>query len=164
MIAYGQTRTATLTHRSVRCAWTVCLGSWIVFLLSGMALAQDKKKDLTFDDVKFKMKKGEKFLDSMLTKEIRELDGQTVKIRGFIRPSLKQKGITKFVFVRDNKECCFGPGAMLYDCMLVIMEKGTSIDFTVRPITIEGTFYIKKFKGPDGKVWAIYRMRNAARL
>ena len=138
-------------------------GLMLVFL-AGAATAQNKVKDLTFDDVKFEMKKGQKFEDKMLTDEIKELDGKTVKIRGYIRPSLKQKGITKFVFVRDNKECCFGPGAMLYDCMLVMMEKGTSVKFTVRPITIQGTFYIKKFKGPDGKVWAIFRMKNVSKL
>ena len=125
--------------------------------------AQDKKetKDLTFDDFKFEMKKGERFQDAMLTEGIKSLDGTTIRVRGFIRPSLKQKGISKFVFVRDNQECCFGPGAMLYDCVLVQMAKDNDLVFTVRPITLEGTFYIKKFKGPDGKVWALFRMKNA---
>ena len=118
-------------------------------------------KDLTFDDLKFEMKKGERFKDSMLTQDILDLEGQVIRVRGFIRPSLKQKGIAKFVFVRDNQECCFGPGAMLYDCILVQVEKGKELDFTVRPITIEGKFYIKKFKGPDDKVWAIFRMKEA---
>ncbi len=164
MILKYQNRTSVPAQRMVRRLFGFGFCLIIAIAFSSPAVAQNKIKDLTFDDVKFEMKKGDKFQDDMLSDDITALNGKTVKIRGYIRPSLKQKGITKFVFVRDNKECCFGPGAMLYDCMLVMMEKGTSVNFTVRPITIQGTFYIKKFKGPDGKVWAIYRMKNVCKL
>ncbi|MEE2825693.1 MAG: hypothetical protein VYE64_03600, partial [Planctomycetota bacterium] len=67
------------------------------------------------------------------------------------------------VFVRDDKECCFGPGAAIFDCVLVQMEKENPTDFTVRPVTIEGKFYLKEYKGPDGNTWAIYRMKDGLR-
>jgi len=130
--------------------------------LSSSAQAQsDKVKDVTFDDFKFDMKLGQPFKEKMLTDDIKKLNKTKIRVRGFIRPSAKEKGISKFVFVRDNMECCFGPGAMLYDCVLVSMADDEEVDFTVRPITLEGTFVIKTFDGPDGKVWAVYRMRNA---
>ena len=135
----------------------------LLVVLPNPLAAQDAAKDLTFDDVKFEMEANDRFDDEMLTDQIKELDGTRIRIRGYIRPGVKNSGISKFVFVRDNQECCFGPGAMLYDCMLVKMEEGNSVDFTVRPITLEGTFYIKKFKGPDGKIWAIYRMKDTVR-
>ncbi len=119
-----------------------------------------KRLDLTFDDLIFKMEKGEPFRPSMLTKEINQIHKKKVSLSGYIRPSARQKGITKFVFVRDNKECCFGPGAALYDCVLVRLAEGQEAEYTVRPITIEGDFYMKEFKGPNGTVWAIYRMKN----
>ena len=62
------------------------------------------------------------------------------------------------MLVRDNMECCFGPGAALHDCIVVEMEKGATTDFTVRPVTVEGKFSIKQLDGPDGKTLAIYRL------
>ncbi len=117
--------------------------------------------NITFDDIKFDIEKGQAFERTMLTDAINAIDGKRVNLRGFIRPSTRQKGLTKFVFVRDNKECCFGPGAALYDCVLVQLTNGQKSDYTVRPVTIEGDFYLKEYKGPDGKVWAIYRMTNS---
>lgn len=116
--------------------------------------------DVTFDDIKFEMEKTEIFKREMLTDEINEMDGTRITLRGYIRPSTRQKGLKKFVFVRDNKECCFGPGAALFDCVLVKLAKGESSDFTVRPVSIEGDFYVKEYRGPDGRIWAVFRMKN----
>ncbi|HRX80104.1 MAG TPA: DUF3299 domain-containing protein, partial [Pirellulaceae bacterium] len=110
-----------------------------------------KTQDLTFDDIKFDIKKDAPFKREMLTEKIESLDGSVVKIRGYILPSFQQKGIKQFVLVRDNMECCFGPGAALYDCILVEMAPGKSASFTVRPVSVEGKFEVSEFIGPDGK-------------
>ena len=120
--------------------------------------SETKTKDLTFDDIKFDIKKDAPFKREMLTDKIEKLSGNSIKIRGYILPSFQQKGIKQFVLVRDNMECCFGPGAALYDCILVEMAPGKSASFTVRPVSVEGKFEISEFKGPDGKHLAIYRM------
>jgi len=57
--------------------------------------------DLTFDDVKFDLEPDEPFSADRLTDEIRQIDGQKIKIRGYIRPSFSQRGLKNFVFVRD---------------------------------------------------------------
>ena len=119
--------------------------------------ANDGEYDLSFDNLKFEMEKGDTFKRSMLTEKIKNYDGATVTLRGYIRPSFSQSGLKKFIFVRDNKECCFGPGAALYDCVLVTLAKGKETDYTVRPITIEGKFVVKEYER-HGQVWAIYRM------
>ena len=142
------------------CHWcfVIChlvLGS---LLIPTTSLAENGKvKEITFDDIKFDMKKGDPFERSMLTKKIEELDGQTVRIRGYMLPSFQQKGITQFVLVRDNLECCFGPGAALFDCVVVEL-KGTTATFTVKPIAVEGTFKIQEFKDPDGNHLAVYHL------
>ena len=117
-----------------------------------------KVKDLTFDDIKLNMKKGDSFQRSLLTEKIEKLHGTMVRIRGYILPSFQQKGITQFVLVRDNMECCFGPGAAIYDCILVEMAEGKSTAYTVRPVAVQGKFEINEFKGPDGKHLAIYKL------
>ncbi len=119
------------------------------------------KGDLNFDDIKFDIKKGGKFKRSMITKEIEELNKKTIQIRGYILPAsvFKQSGIEAFVLVRDNMQCCFGPGAALYDCIMVQMEKGKTAEFSTRPIAVKGKFEIKEFKYPDSDDhYAIYEL------
>lgn len=137
--------------------------SMLISVAAGTARGDDKKKpkrrqNITFDHIKFEMKKGTPFKRKMLTKKIEKLDGQLVTIRGYILPSFQQNGITQFVLVRDNMECCFGPGAALFDCILVEMVKGKSTSFTVRPVSVTGKFTVSEFKDPDGKHLAIYRL------
>jgi hypothetical protein len=64
------------------------------------------------------------------------------------------------VLVRDNQECCFGPGAALYDCILVEMVPGKTVEFSIWPVAVEGTFGIHEVKGPDGTHLAIYRIEG----
>jgi hypothetical protein len=117
--------------------------------------------ELTFDHLKFNIQAEQAFEVRQLTLDLLKLRGRTIKIRGFVRPSFKEKNITRFVFVRDNQECCFGPGALLYDCMLVNMAESQSVNFSTRPITLEGRFELKPFRGPDKRVWAIFELNDA---
>ena len=141
-----------------------CLVVLLLALSSSPLAAQQPNKTrlkaISFDDIKFEMKKKAPFKRSLLTKEIVALEDQLIKIRGYILPSFQQDGITRFVLVRDNMQCCFGPGAALYDCIVVEMESGKSTSFTVRPVTVEGVFTVHEYKGPDGKHLAIYHVRG----
>jgi hypothetical protein len=114
--------------------------------------------DKTFDDIKFAMEQGTAFRREMLTPEIEALAGQRIRIRGYILPTAQSRGIKQFVLVRDNQECCFGPGAALYDCILVGMLPGKTAEFSVRPVTVEGSFRIEVVAGPDELPLAIYRL------
>jgi hypothetical protein len=128
----------------------------------GSGLTDEEKKKVlprTFDDIKFEMEKGAPFERSLLTEDVKKLFGRKIRIRGYILPTAQQKGIEQFVLVRDNMECCFGPGAALFDCILVEMVKDKSTSFTVRPVLVEGTFELREIKGPDGKHLAIYGMK-----
>ena len=136
----------------------------LMIVIPTLLVDAELPENVTFDDVKFEFEKNEDFSRQILTDKINNFEGKRIKIRGFIRPSFKQTGIEKFILVRDNQECCFGPGAMIYDCMIVGLTRGTATEFTTRPITVEGDFYLKEFEGPDGKLWAIYRLRNATVL
>jgi len=132
-------------------------GALSLSIVAAQTKGDGKIKDLTFDDIKFDMKKGDPFERSLLGKKVEELSGQTIRIRGYMLPSFQQKGITQFVLVRDNMQCCFGPGAALCDCIMVDM-KGTSTTYTVKPIAVEGVFKIEEFADPDGNVLAIYHL------
>ena len=116
--------------------------------------------DLSFDDVKFEMEKTAAFDRSMITPTIEQYEGRSIRIRGYILPSFKQDGLTEFILVRDNMECCFGPGAALYDCIMIRMQPGKSTSFSVRPVTVEGKFRIEEWRDFDNVVRAIYHMEG----
>jgi hypothetical protein len=114
----------------------------------------------TFDDVKFEMSPDEPFRRELIGEKIEGLVGQRIRIRGYILPTSQSRGIKQFVLVRDNQQCCFGPGAALYDCILVSMRPGRTADFSIRPVAVEGTFNIDILPGDDGKPLAIYQLEG----
>lgn len=113
------------------------------------------KGEINFDDLKFDIEKDAPFDDSMLTKELKGLVGKKVKLRGYILPAtlFKEKNIEEFVLVRDNQECCFGPGAALFDCVVIKMVPPHTTDFVTRPVTVEGKFKIdtETYQYPGGQ-------------
>lgn len=115
-------------------------------------------RDITFDDIKLDMQKGEPFTRDRLTPRVTDLERQRVRIRGYILPSFQQSGLTQFVLVRDNQECCFGPGAALHDCVVVRMQPGRTADFSIRPVAVEGRLRVEELRGPDGRHLAIYAL------
>lgn len=143
---------------------TILLGIALVPMVGLIAHAAERRSggkvnDVTFDDVKLEMEKDDPYDSSLLTEKIKQLDGKEIRIRGYILPSFQQTGIKQFILVRDNMECCFGPGAMLHDCIVVEMVSPAETSFTVRPVSVEGKFSIREFKDPvNGKYLAIYHL------
>jgi hypothetical protein len=115
-------------------------------------------RDISFDDVKLDMQKGDPFTRDLLPDRVTALENGRVRIRGYILPSFQQTGLTQFVLVRDNLECCFGPGAALHDCMVVRMLPGKTADFSIRPVAVTGRFRVEELRGPDGRHLAIYAL------
>jgi hypothetical protein len=117
--------------------------------------------DLTFDDLKFDIEKGGKFEREMLPKKIEDYKGKKITIRGYILPTstFQREGIKVFVLVRDDKECCFGPMAAIYDCMRVELVGDAVASFTTRPITVEGEFDIKEWAVINGIPSAIFHLK-----
>jgi len=126
--------------------------------LAAVAVAADAAKEITFDDIKLEMQKGETYDSSKLTDKVRGFDGKPIKIRGYILPSFQQNGIKQFILVRDNMECCFGPGALLHDCVVVEMIAPATTSYSTRPVSVEGNFSIRELKAPDGTYLAIYHL------
>jgi hypothetical protein len=119
-----------------------------------------RPQNITFDKIKFEMEKGAPFKRTLITPEIEKLNGHNIRIRGYILPTsvLAETGVRFFVLVRDNQECCFGPGAMLYDCVMVYMNPGKTTNYTTGVVTVEGKFTIEVNADDDGKTLAIYRL------
>ncbi|MBM4020646.1 MAG: DUF3299 domain-containing protein [Planctomycetes bacterium] len=125
---------------------------------AGTAPPPAAPREITFDDIKLEMEKGAPFTRELLPKRVTALPGSAIRIRGYILPSFQQTGLTQFVLVRDNQECCFGPGAALHDCIVVRMRPGKTADFSIRPVAVAGTFRIDELRAPDGSHLAIYAL------
>jgi hypothetical protein len=125
---------------------------------TAVAARRQPIRNITFDTVKLNLNKGDPYHSDLLTPAVKQLDGSRVRIRGFILPPPQQTGLTRFVLVRDNLACCFGPGAAIYDSMIIQMKKDLSIDYTVQPIMVEGTFNIHEVHTPDGRCLSIYHL------
>lgn len=115
---------------------------------------------ITFDNLMFDMKPTDIFNASMLNDTVRSLFGKKIKLRGYIHPAsaLVEKGITQFVFVRDDQACCFGPGALLYDNVVVKMKPGKSTNYTLRPIAVEGVLSFQDTAKPGVQPLSIFQI------
>ena len=63
------------------------------------------------------------------------------------------------VLVRDDQECCFGPGALLHDCIIVDMTPPATVDCTVRLVMADGIFSTREVRF-DSQVSAIYHLEG----
>jgi hypothetical protein len=115
-------------------------------------------REISFDDIKLEMEKAAPFTRDLLPERVTALADTAIRIRGYILPSFQQTGLTQFVLVRDNQECCFGPGAALHDCVVVRMRPGKTAEFSIRPVAVAGTFKIDELRAPDGSHLAIYAL------
>jgi hypothetical protein len=113
---------------------------------------------ITFDDLQLEMKEDSVFQPSLLTDRVKQLEGQRVRIRGFIFPAIfQQTGITSFPLVK-NTQCKFGPGGIAHHIIVVDLQAGLSTAYTVRPIAVEGVLTIRPWTGPDGNTWTLYHI------
>ncbi|MBL9091026.1 MAG: hypothetical protein JNL96_07360 [Planctomycetaceae bacterium] len=114
---------------------------------------------ITFDNLMFPMEKDDPFSESLLTDAVRALFNKRVKIRGFIHPSCPfETGVKNFILVRDDQGCCFGPGALLYDCIIVDMVPGKTTKFSTRPVAVEGILTFREYKDRNGRHEAIFHL------
>lgn len=123
------------------------------------ATRSDRIKEASFDDLKFEMEKTDPFKRELLTSKIEKMFGSRIRIRGWMLNTLRDHGIKEFVLVRHNMECCFGPGAFLYDCIYVRMQGDASANFTTRQIAVEGRIRFEELIDPvNGNHLAIYAL------
>ena len=110
---------------------------------------------IAFEDIQLPIQADIVFRPFMLTDRVKDLDGQRIRIDGYMLPDSKTKGIKQFVLLK-NTECKFGPGGQADHLLNVEMVEGATAEFRDAPITIEGVLTINPFQGPDGNTWSIY--------
>ncbi len=134
---------------------TLCL----LLLLPLPARAEEAAapREITFDTLKFEIKKGEAFDRKMLTPEIEKLVGKKVRIAGYIMPGTEAKGIEEFVLFHDG--LLNNPWrSPLCEVIVVNMAAGQGVDFTTRKVILDGVFEIRELKKTDNTTFAVYQL------
>jgi hypothetical protein len=74
---------------------------------------------------------------------LKDLEGQRIRLRGYMRPGELSEELPFFVLARDTQACCFGPNTKAYDIIPVMMREGVTTDYIhLRPFDITGVFHI----------------------
>lgn len=107
---------------------------------------------ITFDDLKLDVTEKKDYETSQLPEKVKQLDGKTIRIRGFILPTFLNRGIAQFVLSWDYDS------NDVASCIVVNLAAPTTIDFVLDAIDVEGVFSLRELKMPDGRVIAIYHL------
>ena len=82
--------------------------------------------------------------------DVMPLDGEKIFLKGFMFPTQQIAGITSFVLVKDNKECCFGGNPKLTDMILVRLQDGLKTTYSTKMVSVAGGFRINSSTGFAG--------------
>lgn len=119
-------------------------------------------RDITFEELNIDLKPDSVFEPWMLPLRIEELEGQRVRLRGFMCAAIFQlHNIREFPLMRE-KECPYGPGGQAHHVAEVMLKPGKTMTFSADEVCIEGVFRVKPYQGPNGKTWSLYRLEDAA--
>ena len=125
------------------------LAAMIVVGVALSADAAETAQSITFDDLRLEAENREDYRPELLTDEVKALDGKMVRIKGFMSPSFKADGITKFVLMGYQPRR-FGR-EVPHDYVVVKLAEGKSTKFRIKPVVVEGQFKLEELKF-DGKL------------
>lgn len=103
-------------------------------------------------DKKFKFFRGKRRLHD----DVAPLIGQKIYIKGYMWQTQRPDGLTDFVFLKDNGDCCFGGKAKPHDMMVVRMNDGkTTRSYEGTMIAVAGVLNADVLAGEDDPVYTI---------
>lgn len=94
---------------------------------------------------------------------LKSLDGQKVRISGYMYPTFEEKGFDSFILAGSLRLMNFGFNYQAYELLSVKLASGTTTNYpgTTRRIEVIGTFRTDPIL-EDGKVFGLYFLENAA--
>jgi hypothetical protein len=101
---------------------------------------------------------------NMVPESARTMDGRNVLLKGYMYPGKQQTGITQFLLVRDQGDCCFGGNPKITDRVLVQLKdpgRPKGIDFSSRLTKIAGRFAIRPMAAPGMDGGVLYHLEDA---
>ncbi len=91
--------------------------------------------------------------------DVKALDGQKIFVKGYMYPVRQTHGLTEFILVKDNKQCCFGGQPKQTDMILVKMAPENPVDYYVGLVAVAGTFKAEAPR-PSAGLQPIYQLEG----
>ncbi len=94
----------------------------------------------------------------------RGFDGRRVLLKGYMYPGKQQAGITQFLLVRDQGDCCFGGNPKITDRVLVQLDDPShpaGIEFTPRLTKVAGRFRVEAVGSSELAGGVLYHIDDA---
>lgn len=83
------------------------------------------------------------------------LIGQKVFLKGFMWQTEKADGLTRFILLKDNGECCFGGKAQPYDMMEVVLQDNKTTRAYMSMVAVAGVLRANVNAGEDEPVYTM---------
>ncbi|MDG2013626.1 MAG: hypothetical protein P8J33_08980, partial [Pirellulaceae bacterium] len=104
-----------------------------------------------YQRISFRMLKNDKGTELPYSEEAVGLDGESVFIRGYVRPGAKKNNLQKFILVGDFGSCCFGGAPEITDVVAISILGDERIDYGWGVRKIAGKFRLNKNKAPTAE-------------
>ena len=88
-------------------------------------------------------------VDQLVPPAAHELEGEKVFIKGYLYPGRRQRGITEFLLVRDQGDCCFGGNPRITDRIQVRLAPGLTVAYHTGLYKLAGTFHVDANPGNE---------------
>lgn len=87
--------------------------------------------------------------------DVAPLIGTQVYLKGFMWETKSLTGLTEFVFLKDNGECCFGGSPQPYDMMVVYLDPDNPTDAYTGMVAVAGTLRANVSAGEGEPVYTV---------
>lgn len=104
-----------------------------------------------YQRISFRMLKNDKATDLPYSEKALALDGESVFIRGYVRPGAKKTNLQKFILVGDFGSCCFGGAPEITDVVAISILGEERINYGWGIRKIAGKFRLNKNKAPTAE-------------
>ena len=92
-----------------------------------------------------------------IPKDVQQLSGQPVRLRGFMIPMDQADNITKFALVPDLFACCFGQPPQIQHMVVANCPEGKAVGYSPDEIVVEGKLNVEE-KKDDGYIVSIFEV------
>ena len=116
---------------------------------------------ITWDELDVGIHAESRFEPWMMKTSIQSLEGQPVRITGYMHAGVPVRdGIREFILLR-NIDCPYGRQGEAHHVIVVKLAGDSHTSYTQKPLTLEGTFHVRPFDGPDDATWSLYALDDA---
>lgn len=117
---------------------------------------------ISFDDLVIGMQANVVYREWMMSERAKELDGQVVRIAGYMYGGPDRLKNLKELIILRNTECKFGEGGQADHLIRVNLQPGVTAKYTQNAVEVVGVLKINPWQGPDGNTWSIYDLSGTA--